>query len=254
MSVAMTEKKTEHYGKQVAAKTGGYVASAGGGAYFGGKVATEAAYACTGKSAATAITTRVNASLAEGPAAIVSVPCGIAGEWVGGQLANSVGCEKGGAVETTVKTGGGLGASAAGGAAIGSFAGPGGAAAGAAVGAVGYGVGKGVEGALWLTEGEEGSVRIHNESDKTVTFYSYNRQDASQWVSSGSLVLIPGQFGYISATNGILNFGTECSFFYIHVYINDVCKTTGYGCRVRAGCEYNFKWYQNKVSLTSTSS
>merc|ERR1712039_487719 len=230
-----TEKKTEHYAGKVTQGASGYAVGYGGNAYFGGQVGIQAAKMSLGRAPGAPIMAAANGTAAAGPAAVVSVPAGMAGEWIGGKISEGVGFEKDGAAEVTVKTTGGLGA-----AAIGAFAGPGGAAAGAAVGAVGYGAGKAVGGLLWLSEGQEGHCRIKNTTNKKITCYSYNRQDSMQTVSSACMELTPDKFGDISATNGIMNFGTDCSEFYVHVYVDDICKTSGYGFRVKVNSFYEY--------------
>lgn len=215
---------------------GGAAMVAGESSVFGGVVAVRAGIAGAGRGAGAPIIGAVNGTAAAGPAALISVPAGYAGEYIGDKIADGVGLE--GSGRTAAKKTSGLGAAAGGGAVIGAMAGPGGAAAGAAVGAVGYAASAAVETTIWATEGHEGTVRIQNTSSSQCTICSYNANNVTQILAVDTLELQPGQFGDIVAHKGALTFGAKCVDFKIHVWVGKTKKTSGFGITVKNGRNY----------------
>jgi len=109
-----------------------------------------------------------------------------------------------------------------------------------------------VGGALWAiigrpivdsTKGEQGSITIRNAARNKAKFYSYDEKDNLQWVKYSELELTPNQSGLINATRGI-SFGAACTAFYVHVYVDGSCVTSGWGTKVQANARYTWNGRQ----------
>jgi len=93
------------------------------------------------------------------------------------------------------------------------------------------------------TKGEQGSITIRNAAHSRAKFYSYDEKDKLQWVKYSELELTPNQSGLINATKGI-SFGAACTAFYVHVYVDGRCVTSGWGTKVQANARYTWNGSQ----------
>lgn len=199
-----------------------------------------------GRSAATA-TAGATAGAVAGPAALVSIPAGWAGEYGGGKLADRLDLGENSGSRMAVKAGTGGASAVTGGAGVGlCIAGPPGAACGAVVAGVGYGASKAVEAALWVSDGADGTIRVCNGSSKVICVCSYNERNVMQMIASSQIILLPGQSDVITANKGALTFGAKCEFFHIHIYEGDeesqqTLRTSGYGYKVYPGESYDWR-------------
>jgi len=129
------------------------------------------------------------------------------------------------------------------GAALGGMVGgPAGAGLGASLGTAAWVTSKVVSGAIHVSKGHEGEVRIKNTSSQPVVLFSYDKYDRLQLVSYASVEVAPGAEGTISATEGV--FGKQDPSFFLHIYVKDgkIKKktTSGYGNEVRAKSRYEW--------------
>merc|ERR1712216_237663 len=75
-----------------------------------------------------------------------------------------------------------------------------------------------------------------NDSDKTVTLYTYDYQDTMQWVSRDRVDIPPREERAVIGATGCAR---ECTKFFVHIYVDGTCVTNhlngGYGVMVMSG-------------------